>query len=98
MPLATDQMITASGPGRVLQVACGNRREAVCPARSQVYKRDARHLVRAGPIGETLAGRYNLASHDLGRVRDQRREILAHVARRPFRRFFRSRLVLKDRG
>jgi hypothetical protein len=91
-------MITASEPGGVLHLACGNRRETVCPACSQVYKRDARHLVRAGPIGETLAGRYNLASHDLGRVRDQRREILAHVARRPFRRFFRSRLILKDRG
>jgi hypothetical protein len=29
-------------------VACGNRREAVCPACSQVYKRDARQLVRVG--------------------------------------------------
>jgi hypothetical protein len=46
---------------------------------------------------ETLAGRYNLASRDLGRVRDQRREILAHVIRGSFRRFFRSRLILKDR-
>ena len=44
-------MITASEPGGLLHVACGNRREAMCPARSQVYKRDARHLVRAGPIG-----------------------------------------------
>jgi len=33
----------------VLHAACGNRREAVCPACSQVYKRDARQLVRAGP-------------------------------------------------
>ena len=32
-------------------VACGNRREAVCPACSAVYKRDARHLVRAGLAG-----------------------------------------------
>jgi hypothetical protein len=44
----------------VLHVACGNRREAVCPACSQVYKRDARQLVRAGLTGgkglpETIA-------------------------------------------
>ena len=31
--------------------ACGNRRETVCPACSQVYKRDARQLVRAGLTG-----------------------------------------------
>ena len=41
-------------------VACGNRREAVCPACSVVYKRDARQLVRAGLAGgkgipETIA-------------------------------------------
>ena len=34
-----------------LHVACGNRREAVCPACSAVYKRDARQLVRAGLAG-----------------------------------------------
>jgi hypothetical protein len=34
-----------------LHVACGNRRESVCPACSQVYKRDARQLVRAGLVG-----------------------------------------------
>ena len=32
-------------------VACGNRREAVCPACSAVYKRDARQLVRTGLVG-----------------------------------------------
>ena len=32
-------------------VACGNRRETVCPACSAVYKRDARQLVRAGLAG-----------------------------------------------
>jgi hypothetical protein len=32
-------------------VACGNRREAVCPSCSAVYKRDARQLVRAGLAG-----------------------------------------------
>ncbi len=35
----------------MLHVACGNRREAVCPACSQVYKRDARQLVRVGLSG-----------------------------------------------
>ena len=38
-------------PSGVLHVACGNRRETVCPACSQVYKRDARQLVRAGLTG-----------------------------------------------
>ncbi len=42
---------TASEHGGVLHVACGNRREAVCPACSAVYKRDARQLVRAGLAG-----------------------------------------------
>jgi hypothetical protein len=42
---------TASEHGGVLHVACGNRRESRCPACSQVYKRDARQLVRAGLVG-----------------------------------------------
>ncbi len=42
---------TATEPGGVLHVACGNRRESVCPACSAVYKRDARQLVRAGMAG-----------------------------------------------
>ena len=42
---------TADEHGGVLHVACGNRREAVCPACSAVYKRDARQLVRAGLAG-----------------------------------------------
>ena len=42
---------TAAEPGGVLHVACGNRRETVCPACSAVYKRDARQLVRAGLAG-----------------------------------------------
>jgi hypothetical protein len=51
---------TAAEPGGVLLTDCGNRRETVCPACSQVYKRDARHLVRAGLVGgkgvpETIA-------------------------------------------
>jgi replication initiator protein RepSA len=42
---------TGSEPGGVLHVACGNRREAVCPACSATYKRDARQLVRSGLVG-----------------------------------------------
>jgi hypothetical protein len=42
---------TASEPDGVLHIACGNRREAVCPSCSQVYKRDACQLVRAGLAG-----------------------------------------------
>jgi hypothetical protein len=42
---------TEHEPGGVLTVACGNRRETVCPACSAVYKRDARQLVRAGLAG-----------------------------------------------
>jgi hypothetical protein len=42
---------TASEPGGVLHMACGNRRETSCPACSAVYKRDARQLVRAGLVG-----------------------------------------------
>jgi hypothetical protein len=33
-------------------VACGNRREAVCPSCSAVYKRDARQVVKAGLAGD----------------------------------------------
>jgi hypothetical protein len=51
----TDMIDTATGElapvyGQA-SVACGNRREAVCPACSQIYKRDARQLVRAGLAG-----------------------------------------------
>jgi hypothetical protein len=51
---------TATEYGGVLLTNCGNRREAVCPPCSQVYKRDARQLVRAGLTGgkgvpETIA-------------------------------------------
>ena len=35
----------------MLHVACGNRRETVCPACSALYKGDARQLVRAGLTG-----------------------------------------------
>ena len=62
--LATGELATmydtATEPGGVLLTACGNRRESVCPPCSQVYKRDARQLVRAGLAGgkgvpETIA-------------------------------------------
>jgi hypothetical protein len=42
---------SATEPDGALHVACGNRRETVCPACSAVYKRDARQLVRAGLVG-----------------------------------------------
>jgi len=61
---ATGELATvydsASEPGGVVSVACGNRREDACLPCSQVYKRDARQLVRAGLAGgkgipETIA-------------------------------------------
>ena len=42
---------TSGLPGGVIRTACGNRRESVCPSCSQVFKRDARQLVRAGLSG-----------------------------------------------
>ena len=55
--LATGELAPFYGQA---SVACGNRREAVCPSCSAVYKRDARQLVRAGLAGgkgipETIA-------------------------------------------
>ena len=46
--LATGELAPLYGTAAT---ACGNRREAVCPACSAVYKRDARQLVRAGLAG-----------------------------------------------
>jgi hypothetical protein len=42
---------TASEPGGVLRIPCGNRREHICPACSEVYKGDARQIIRSGLIG-----------------------------------------------
>jgi hypothetical protein len=42
---------TDTEPGGVLRVACGNRREHVCPACSQVYRNDARQIIRSGLTG-----------------------------------------------
>ena len=39
---------TASEPGGVLQIPCGNRREDICPPCSDVYKGDARQIIRSG--------------------------------------------------
>ena len=61
----TDMIDTATGELAPLygqaSVACGNRREVVCPSCSATYKRDARQLVRAGLAGgkgipETITG------------------------------------------
>jgi hypothetical protein len=46
--LATGELAPLYGQA---SVACGNRRQAVCPSCSAVYKRDARQLVRAGLAG-----------------------------------------------
>ena len=46
--LATGELAPLYGQA---SAACGNRREAVCPACSAIYKRDARQLVRAGLAG-----------------------------------------------
>src|SRR5262249_21627122 len=46
--LATGELAPLYGQ---VSAACGNRREAVCPACSATYKRDARQLVRAGLVG-----------------------------------------------
>jgi hypothetical protein len=32
----------------VLRIACGNRREDICPACSATYKNDARQIIRSG--------------------------------------------------
>ena len=42
---------TTDLPDGVIYKPCGNRREAVCPACSERYKRDAYQVVRAGLIG-----------------------------------------------
>jgi hypothetical protein len=42
---------TTSEPGGVLRIPCGNRREDICPACSEVYKGDARQIIRSGLTG-----------------------------------------------
>ena len=52
---------TDTEPGQVLLIACGNRREHVCPACSGIYKKDAQQIIRSGLTGgkgipETVTG------------------------------------------
>ncbi len=42
---------TADMPDGVIYKPCGNRRDSVCPACSERYKRDAYQVVRAGLVG-----------------------------------------------
>jgi hypothetical protein len=42
---------TINEPGGVLRIPRGNRREHVCPACSEVYKGDARQIIRSGLTG-----------------------------------------------
>jgi len=42
---------TTNEPGGVLRIPCGNRREDVCPPCSEVYKGDARQIIRTGLTG-----------------------------------------------
>jgi len=42
---------TASEPGGVLRIPCGNRREDICPPCSDIYKGDARQIIGAGLTG-----------------------------------------------
>jgi hypothetical protein len=45
------RVVTAREPGRVLLIACGDRRAASCPACSELYAHDAFQLVAAGLRG-----------------------------------------------
>jgi hypothetical protein len=42
---------TDSEPGGLLRIPCGNRREDICPPCSEVYKGDARQIIRSGLTG-----------------------------------------------
>jgi replication initiator protein RepSA len=46
---------TASEPGGVLRIPCGNRREDICPPCSDVYKGDARQIIRPWAADEARA-------------------------------------------
>ncbi len=57
----TGEVTDNSGDERLVLKACGNRRKTVCPACSDLYRNDARHLVMAGLAGgkgvpESVAG------------------------------------------
>jgi hypothetical protein len=38
---------TTNEPGRELRIPCGNRREDICPTCSQIYRGDARQIIRS---------------------------------------------------
>ncbi len=42
---------TTDEPGGVLRLPCGNRREDICPPCSDIYKGDARQIIRSGLTG-----------------------------------------------
>jgi len=72
---------TQSMPDGVIYTPCGNRRAAVCPACSAVYRRDTFHLVAAGMVGgkgvpESVAGHptffLTLTAPSFGLVHSQR--------------------------
>jgi hypothetical protein len=42
---------TTNEPGGVLRIPCGDRREHICPACSEVYKGDAPQIIRSGLTG-----------------------------------------------
>jgi hypothetical protein len=45
---------TTNEPGGVLRIPCGNRHEHICPACSEVYKGDARQIIRSGLTGQGI--------------------------------------------
>ncbi|MFJ9830814.1 replication initiator protein RepSA [Streptomyces sp. NPDC101169] len=47
---------TATEPGGVLRLACGNRRASRCPACAWTYAGDTYHLIRAGLVGDPAKG------------------------------------------
>jgi hypothetical protein len=47
----TGEVTDNTGDERLVLKACGNRRKTRCPACSDVYRNDARHLVMAGLAG-----------------------------------------------
>jgi Replication initiator protein, pSAM2 len=85
---------TTGEPGGVLLVPCGNRRESVCPPCSDVYKADARQVVKTGLAGgkgipETVAAHpcvfATLTAPSFGPVHARRKRGTAILPCRPRR-------------
>ncbi|TYB49996.1 replication initiation protein [Actinomadura chibensis] len=85
---------TADEPTGHLLVACGNRRASVCPACSEVYRRDVFHVIRSGlsggkGIGEHVSTRprvfATLTAPSFGAVHARRERGGEPVACRPRR-------------